>query len=80
MGHRRPVGRVVDAQNPADDIFVDLNSEEQRDLLGDAGTAPRGIVAFHRDNGIDKFFVLPFRARPAAAFRRKRLVVLSFVQ
>ena len=71
---------VVNAQNSAHDILVNIDSENQRDLLGDAGTPPTGVAAFHRNDGIDEFFVGSLRTRPMLAFGRKQDAVLSLAQ
>src|SRR6516225_11983230 len=77
---RTRFGAVVHTQNSANDILVDRDSENQRDLLGDAGTAPAGIAALHGDHGINELFIRPFRARPGAAFGRKQLAILPFAE
>ena len=38
---------VMNAQDTANNILVDLDGESQRDLLGNSGTAPGGITPFH---------------------------------
>jgi hypothetical protein len=35
-------------------MLVDLDTERQRDLLGNVGTAPVGIATFHRDDRVDR--------------------------
>jgi hypothetical protein len=70
----------MSAQDTANDILVDLDAESQRNLLGDAGTAPTRITPFHCNDGIDEFFLRSFRARSMAALGRKQHAVLSFPQ
>src|SRR5579862_5561970 len=43
----------MNAQNAANHIFVDLDAESQRDLLGNSGTAPAEIPPFHFHEGVD---------------------------
>src|SRR5215471_16785419 len=50
-------GPVVSGQDTAHHILVDLDSECQRDLLGNARTAPAGVPPFHCDDGVDEFLV-----------------------
>ena len=70
----------MNAQESAHYILVDLDSENQRDLLGDAGTSPAGISPLHGNHGINEVFVWSLRARSRPAFRRKQDAVLSFAQ
>jgi hypothetical protein len=69
---------VVSAQDPADYVFVDFNSESQGDLFGNARTAPAGISPLHGNHGVDEILSRPYRSRPMAASGRKQLLVLSF--
>src|SRR5947208_3861210 len=62
------------------DVFVDLDTEGQRDLLGNSRAAPTGITPFHFNNGIDEFFGRSFRTSPTAVFGGEQLSVLSFDQ
>jgi hypothetical protein len=43
----------VSAQDTAHYILIDLDAESQRDLLGNARTAPTGIAPLHGHDGID---------------------------
>ena len=71
---------VMNAQDTANDILVDLDGESQRDLLGDSGTAPVGITPFHFNDGVDEFFLRSIRARPTPTLGRKQHAVLSSPQ
>ena len=51
-------------QNATYDVFVDLDTEGQRDLLGNSRAAPTGITPFHFNDGIDEFFGRSFRTSP----------------
>jgi len=62
------------------DVFVDLDTEGQRDLLGNSRAAPTGITPFHFNDGIDEFFGRSFRTSPTAVFGGEQLSVLSFDQ
>jgi hypothetical protein len=42
-------------EHAANDIFVDLDTEGARDLLGDMYTAEAGIAPFDLNNGGDEF-------------------------
>jgi hypothetical protein len=68
----------VNRKDTANNILVDLDAESQRDLLGDAGTAPVRITAFHCDDGSDDGFVRSLRARPMPALACKQHAVPSF--
>jgi hypothetical protein len=46
----------VHRQNPAHDVFVDLDAEGQCDLLSDSFASPAAITPFHFDNRIDQLF------------------------
>ena len=70
----------MNAQDTANNILVNLDTESERELLSDAGTAPLGIAALHGNDGIDKLFLRPLRARPMPALGRKQHAVLSFPQ
>ena len=45
---------VVTGENPANDVFVDLDVERQGDLLCDSRTAPVGITLLHFDPQMDE--------------------------
>ena len=78
-GRSRPRLRSkVLCQYSADDVLVDIDTEGQRDLLGNSGTAPTGITPFHFNDSIDEFFARPFRTRPTLVIGRKQEAVLSF--
>src|SRR3954453_17967468 len=70
----------MNAEDAANNILVDLDTESQRDLLGDTGTAPLGIAPFHGDDGVDEFSSRSLGARPRPARGRKQQAVLSFAQ
>jgi len=71
---------VVNTQDLANHIFIDLDGESQRDLLSNAGTAPAGIAPFHCNDGFDEVFLGSLRTRPVPALGRKQQTVLSFSQ
>src|SRR5215472_9757388 len=71
---------VMNAQHTADNVFIDLHTKSQRDLLSNAGTTAAGIASFHRHDGLDEVSVGSLRARPTAVLRRKQHTVLSFAQ
>ena len=70
----------MNAQHTADNVFIDLHTESQRDLLSNAGTTPAGITPFHCHDGLDEVFVGSLRAGPTAVPRRKQHAVLSLAQ
>src|SRR2546426_10539224 len=88
MSKQREPGRTsrsgfrpkMHCQNAAYDVFVDLDTEGQRDLLGNSRAAPTGITPFHFNDGIDEFFGRSFRTSPTAVFGGEQLSVLSFDQ
>jgi hypothetical protein len=71
---------VMNAQDAANNILVDLDGESQRDLLGNSGTAPTGITPFHFNDGVDEFLLRSIRARPTPALGRKQHAILSSPQ
>ena len=68
------------AQDTANHILVDLDAESQRDLLGNAGTAPVGITPFHSDHGVDEFLLRSLGARPTPELGQEQQAILSFPQ
>ena len=70
----------MSAQNAANHVFVDIHAESQRDLLGDARTAPTRIAPLHGYDGVDEFSVRSFRAGSTPALGRKQQAVLAFPQ
>ena len=62
---------VVGAQDPANHIFVYLDSESQRNLLGNVRTTPSGIALFHCNDCVDEISVWSLRARPTTALLMK---------
>src|SRR5260370_8220997 len=55
---------VMNAQDTANNILVDLDGERQRDLLGNSGTAPVGITPFHFNADVNQFFIRSLRSVP----------------
>jgi len=74
------VGPVVSGQDTAHHILVDLGTECQRDLLGNARTAPAGVPPFHCDDGVDEFLVRSLGAGSTPTRTRKQHPVFSFLQ
>jgi hypothetical protein len=70
----------MNAQDAADNILVDVDREGERDLLGNAGTAPAGIAPFHCYNRINEVLLRSLRTRPMPALGRKQQAILSFSQ
>jgi hypothetical protein len=68
----------MNAEYTANHILIDVDTESQRDLLGDARTTPVGITPFHLDNGVDEFFLRSLGARSLVALRREQQAVFSF--
>jgi hypothetical protein len=60
---------VVMSENPANDVFVDLDVERQGDLLCDSRTAPVGITVLHFDHQMDEFCAGSFRTGLPMAVR-----------
>ena len=46
---------VMNREYPANSVFIQVQSERQVDLLGDAGTAISWIAPFHLNDGINDF-------------------------
>jgi len=50
----------MDCENSPNNIFIEVNSKGQVDLLGDAGTSETGVAALHFDDGRYHFLAWPF--------------------
>src|SRR5260370_3261864 len=61
---------VMNAQDTANNLLLDLDGERQRDLLGNSGTAPDGLTPFHFNDGLNGLFVQSLPARPPPALGR----------
>ena len=70
----------MNAQDTAHHILVDFNAESQRDLLGNSGTTPVGIMPLHFNYCVDRFAIRSFRARQTPALGRKQQAVFSLRQ
>ena len=70
----------MDAQDTANNILVDLDTESQRDLLGNAEAAPVWITPFHGNDGVDEFFLRSLRVGPTPALGREQQAVLSLFE
>src|SRR6516165_7700333 len=70
---------VVSAQDAAHHILIDLHTESQGDLLGNARPAPTGIAPLPGHDGVDEFLVWSLRAGSTPALGRKILEVLDKV-
>src|SRR5215472_14070616 len=70
----------MSAEHTADYVLIDLHTESQCNLLGNAGTTPAGIPPFHCHDGLDEVFVGSLRPGPTAAPSRKQHAVFSFAQ
>ena len=64
---RLPDGNGFPESGP-DDVLVDFDPEGQRDLLGNALTAPNAITRFHLNDRVDQFFRRPFGPGPTNSF------------
>src|SRR5215471_21389562 len=65
-------GPVVSGQDTAYHILVDLDTECQRDLLGNARAAPTGVPPFHCDDGFDELLVRSLGAGSTPTRTRKQ--------
>ena len=79
-GPPESVGRVMNGQDTANHILVDIDAESQRDLLGDAGTATGAIMPLHFNDGVDQLLLRSLRARPTPALGREQHAVPSLLQ
>jgi hypothetical protein len=70
----------VNLQDPANHVPIDLNTESQRDLLGNAGTAPLGIPPFHLHHGWDECIGRSLGARSTTVPRGEQPAIFSFSQ
>jgi hypothetical protein len=60
---------VVTGENPANDVFVDLDVERQGDLLCDPRRAPVGVALLHFDDRMNEIYGRTFRAGLPTAIR-----------
>ena len=67
---------VVHAQDTANDILVNFNSESQCDLLRDPRTAPTRIPPFHLHNRVNQLLRRPLRAGATPPLWRKEQPIL----
>jgi hypothetical protein len=56
-------------QYPANVVFIDVDSEGQRDLFRNSGAAPSGISTLHVDHGGNQFSFRSFRTGSMPTFR-----------
>src|SRR5262245_55680479 len=68
----------IEAPHAADDVFVDIDAKDTRDLLCDARTANTGIAALELDNRVDEFLRWPFWARAPMTTRRQKPPIFAF--
>ncbi len=64
-------------QYAAYDIFVDLDTEDEGDLLGDPSAPKSRVFPLHLNDGRDQFWRWTFWPRLAAVFRREQHTVLA---
>ena len=55
----------MDSEDPADHVFVDIETEGRADLLGDPLATPRAIAAFHFNNRVNQLFCWSFWTWPS---------------
>ena len=60
-------------ENPANDVFVDVDVERQGDLLCDSRTAPVGITLLHFDDRMNEIYARSFRAGLPTAIRENSM-------
>ncbi len=65
------------SENPANDVFVDLDAEGERNLLGNSGAAPGRISLLHFDNRDNEFFAWSSRPGLPSVFGRKQQSIFS---
>ena len=63
MGPLNPMLAGSEHSGCGDHILVDRDAESQRDLLGNAGTTPAGIMLFRCHNGRDEVLVRLWSAK-----------------
>jgi hypothetical protein len=67
-------------ENPANDVFVDVDSRGASNLLRNSFASPGAIAAFHFNDGIDQFFRRPLGTRPTNSFWGKQKPILLLDQ
>jgi len=70
----------MNAQDTANHILVDLDTERQRNLLRNSWTSPVGIALFHLDNSIDKLSSRPLWTGFILVTGRKKEAVFPTLQ
>src|SRR5258708_7922202 len=68
---------VMNTENAANNILVDLYAKSHRDLLGDSRATPTGIPPLHFHDGVDEFLLRSLRAGATPALGREQRAVLS---
>jgi hypothetical protein len=67
-------------ENSANDVLVDVDTESQGNLLGNARASPTWIALLHFNNGTNQIRAWAFRSRPRSAFCGKQKPVFSMNQ
>ena len=67
-------------ENSANDVLVDVDTEGQGNLLGNAWASPTWIALLHFNNGTNQIRAWAFRSRPRSAFCGKQKPVFSMNQ
>ena len=71
---------VMSREYTTDSVLIQIQSERQVDLLGDARATVSRITSFHLNDGSNDFSGWPFWAWLLAATRRLEQAILSFLQ
>ena len=71
-----PSVAILDCENPADHVFVDVHAECQGDLRSNSLRTPRAIAPFHFNDRIDQLFRRAFGTWPPDSFGGKQHSVL----
>src|SRR5664279_2747224 len=67
-------------EDSANDVLVDVETEGQGNLLGNAWASPTWIALLHFNNGTNQIRAWAFRSRPRSAFCGKQKPVFSMNQ
>jgi len=68
---------VVLDENASDDIFIDLDSESSRYLLGNLAAAEAGVSLLHFDNRANEFSGRTFGSGAPSLFRLVEQAILA---
>ena len=67
-------------EHAADDVFVDIDAKDTRNLLGNAGTASPGIAAFEFDDRVNEFLRWALWTGPSMTSGGEKPTIFAFLE